>query len=159
MQERDHAKYLIMIQLKDILKGKVVILCIGNKDRGDDGAGPDLANAIKEKSPYEVIDAGITPENYTGVIARLNPDTIIIVDTVQFEANPGDTRLFRGDDLRSGKISTHDVSPKLLIEYLKSSTNASIYVLGIRPKSNKFGEGMSKEVREAVKGLTERFLH
>ena len=28
-----------MLDLKDILKGKVVIVCLGNIERGDDGVG------------------------------------------------------------------------------------------------------------------------
>ena len=142
-----------MIYLKNILKGKVVLLCLGNIDRGDDGVGPHIASAIKGKTLYEVIDAGIVPENYTGVVKKLNPDTIIIIDAIQFEGEPGEIRLFKGEDLRTGKISTHDVSPKLLIEYLAFSTNAKIYILGIKPASNKLGESLSKAVKKAVKKI------
>ena len=108
-----------MVNLKDILKEKSVLLCLGNRDRGDDGVGPRLASEIKDKVNFKVIDAGVAPENYTGVIKRLDPDTIVIVDAVYFDGKPGDIRLFSGDDLRVGKISTHDMSPKLLIQYLK----------------------------------------
>ena len=167
-----------MIDLKTILKGNIVILCLGNIERGDDGVGPYISNAIKGKTspswgrlnvPYlggrgkgeggklEVIDAGVTPENWTGVIKRLRPDTILIIDAVHFEGVPGEIKLWTGEDIRSGKISTHDVSPKLLIEYLKTSTNANIHLLGIKPKSNKFGEGLSKEVIEAV-GRVEKLI-
>ena len=142
-----------MVNLKDILKEKSVLVCLGNRDRGDDGVGPRLASEIKDKVNYEVIDAGVAPENYTGVIKRLDPDTIVIVDAIHFDGKPGDIRLFSGDDLRVGKISTHDMSPKLLIQYLKSSTNAKIYVLGIRPGSNKFGQELSPEVRAALDKL------
>jgi len=152
VQKRNHAR-----DLKSILNGKVVILCLGNPDRGDDGAGPYFASLLKGKTSYEVIDAGVTPENYTGVVQRLKPDTIIIVDAVRFEGEPGDVGIFSGEDLRSGKVSTHDVSPKLLIEYLKSSTNAEIYVLGIKPVSNKLGDSLSQEVKQAVEGLTSHF--
>jgi len=148
-----------MVNLKDILKEKSVLVCLGNRDRGDDGVGPRLASEIKDKVNYEVIDAGVAPENYTGVIKRLSPDTIVIVDAIYFDGKPGDIRLFSGDDLRVGKISTHDMSPKLLIQYLKSSTNAKIYVLGIRPGSNKFGQELSPEVRAALDKLKHALQH
>ena len=143
-----------MIDLKLILKGKVVMLCIGNIERGDDGAGPVLAGIIKDKAPFEVIDVGTAPENWTGVVKRSHPDTIIIVDAVNFDGEPGDVKIFSGNDLRSGKISTHDVSPKLLIQYLKESTKARIYVLAIRPVSNRLGEGLSLPVESTIKGLS-----
>jgi len=145
-----------MINLKDKLKGKICILCIGNIERGDDGLGPCLAKMLKGKVPYEVIDAGVAPENHTGVIARLKPDTIVIVDAVYFEGEPGDIKIFSGEDLGSGKISTHDVSPKLLIEYLKESTGAAIYVLGIKPQSNKFGQGLSPSVEKTLECLVKQ---
>jgi hydrogenase 3 maturation protease len=147
-----------MIDVRGILKGKAVIFCLGNPDRGDDGAGHAIAGAIKGKAAYEVIDAGVAPENYTGVIKRLNPDTILIIDAVHFDGLPGEIRLFSGDDLRSGKVSTHDVSPKLLIEYLRESTKAGIYVLGIKPKSNKLGEVLSEEAGNSVNLIVSALL-
>ncbi len=160
MQTRSHSRDIkSMINIKSLLTERTVVLCIGNIDRGDDGVGPYLALAIKGKVPCEVIDAGVAPENYTGVITKLKPEVIIIIDAIQFDGEAGEARLFSGEDLRVGKVSTHDVSPKLLIEYLKSSTNADIYLLGVKPKSNKLGEGLSDEVAKAVEGLTLQFLH
>ncbi|OIO33452.1 MAG: hypothetical protein AUJ70_03275 [Candidatus Omnitrophica bacterium CG1_02_40_15] len=147
-----------MINLKDILKGKVIMLCIGNIECGDDGLGPYLAKMIKDKVPYEVIDAGAAPENWTGVVTRLKPDTIIIVDAICFEGETGDIRIFSGEDLRSGKISTHDVSPKLLIEYLKETALADIYILGIKPESNKFGQGLSACVQKSLDKLVKALI-
>ena len=147
-----------MISLKNILKGKVVMLCIGNIECGDDGAGPYFAKMIKDKVPYEIIDAGVAPENWTGVAVRLKPDTIIIVDAICFEGEPGDVRIFSGEDLRSGKISTHDVSPKLLIEYLKKSTNADIHILGIKQESNKLGDGISPCVKSSLDNLVRMIM-
>jgi len=146
------------MDLKNILKGKVVILCLGNIDRADDGLGPYIARAIKGKLRHEVIDAGMTPENYTGVIRRLEPDTIILIDTIYFGGEKGEIRFFSGEDLHSGKISTHDVSPKLLVEYLRSSTKANVYILGVNPGSDRLGGGLSREVRDAAQRIATAFL-
>ena len=135
------------------------MLCIGNIECGDDGAGPYFSKMIKDKVPYEVIDAGATPENWTGVVARLKPDTIIIVDAICFEGEPGDVRIFSGEDLRSGKISTHDVSPKLLIEYLKQATGANIYILGIKPGSGGAGQGLSLPVKSSLNNLAQALIN
>jgi len=143
-----------MLTITDILKGKVIILCIGNTERGDDGAGPHLAGMIRGKVKYDVIDAGVSPENWTGVITRLKPDTIIIVDAVFFDGEPGDVRVFSGEELRQGKISTHDMSPGLLIEYLKGSTNAGIYMIGIKSQANKFGASLSPCVKSSLNAIS-----
>jgi len=108
---------------------------------------------IKDKTPFEVIDAGTAPENWTGVVARLKPDTVIMVDAVCFEGKPGDVRIFSGEELGAGKISTHDVSLKLLIEYLKTSTEADIYILGIKPLSNELGKDISLPVKTSLDNL------
>ena len=142
-----------MIDPEKIFKGKVVILCVGNVDKGDDGAGPYLASEIHGKCPYEVINGGIAPENYTGVLKKMDPDTVIIADAVDFGGKTGEIRIFSGGDLRSGSVSTHDVSLKLLIEYLKASMDADIYVLGIMPGANRSGKNLSDEVKNAVKTL------
>ncbi|MCX5687983.1 MAG: hydrogenase 3 maturation endopeptidase HyCI [Candidatus Omnitrophica bacterium] len=145
--------------LKSILKGKVVMLCIGNIERGDDGLGPHLAMMIKDKVSFEVRDAGATPENWTGVVTRLKPDTIIMVDAICFEGKPGDVRIFAGEELGSGKISTHDVSLKLLIEYLKEATKANIYMLGIKPVSNEFGRGISLPIKTSLDKLAKILIN
>jgi len=149
----------MLMRLKDILKGKVVMLCIGNIERGDDGLGPRLAMMIKDKTSFEVIDAGTVPENWTGVVTRLKPDTIIMVDAICFEGSPGDMRIFSGEELGSGKISTHDVSLKLLIEYLKVSTRADIYMLGIKPVSNEFGKDMSLPVKTSLDKVVKMLIN
>ncbi len=144
-----------MKNLKNLLKGKVVILCVGSRDRGDDGAGPFLADILKGRTSHEVIDAGIAPENYTAVISRANPDTILIVDAVCFQAEPGEAKIFSNENLREGKISTHDSSPKLLIDYLKNSTKADIYIIGIKPKSNRMGTPLTEEVKQTIKKIAD----
>ena len=148
-----------MINLKDILKGKVVMLCIGNIERGDDGLGTRFAMMIKDKAPFEVIDAGTAPENWTGVVTRLKPDTIIMVDAICFEGKPGDIRIFSGEEIGSGKISTHDVSLKLLIEYLKASIKADIYILGIKPVSNELGKDLSLPVKASLNKIAKIFIN
>ena len=147
-----------MINLKNILKGNVVIVCVGNIDRGDDGFGPRLAAILKEKKIHNVIDAGMAPENYTGVVKKLKPDTIIIVDAVYFEGKPGEIRLFSGEDIRFNDISTHGMSLKFFIEYMKNYTKAGMYLLGAKPVSNKLGDGLSREVAGSLEAVKSLFL-
>lgn len=51
----------ILDYLKSHLKGKVVILGIGNTLRSDDGVGSILASCIKDKVSYTVYDIGVSP--------------------------------------------------------------------------------------------------
>ena len=61
-------------ELQARLTGKVVVLCVGSRMRGDDMFGPLVAKRIAGKVAAEVIDAENVPENYLGKIAKLAPD-------------------------------------------------------------------------------------
>lgn len=139
--------------LKRRLKGKVVILCLGNPERGDDGAGCRVAERLSGSKDWTVIDGGMAPENFLEPIIKLKPDILVIVDTVRFEGAPGEIKVFKASDLLSGKVSTHDMSPKLFIEYLKDSIKLKTYIVGVQPKINSFGSKMSKEVMGAIERI------
>jgi hydrogenase maturation protease len=92
-----------LISLKAFLHpsfpGPVVTLGIGNRLRGDDGAGPELATRLKEKwerfKTYNqiggrrfFIDAGESPEDWFVRILDLQPEVIIVIDAVALQVNP-----------------------------------------------------------------------
>ncbi|MFH1362969.1 MAG: hypothetical protein ABIH45_01995, partial [Candidatus Omnitrophota bacterium] len=59
----------------NILKGKVVIVGIGNIYRSDDSFGPQLIERLQGGINAVCIDAGTTPETYTGKMIKEGPDT------------------------------------------------------------------------------------
>ena len=138
-----------------IFKGKTVIVGIGNTLRGDDGFGPALIKRLEGKVKATCIDAGSAPENYTGKIAREKPDTILIVDALDLGLAPGKHEILKKTEIVNMGLSTHDISPHMLIEYLESQTAADIYILGVQPKNLSFGEGMSPEVKETLEVMTQ----
>ncbi len=144
---------------KSHLKGKVVILGIGNSLRSDDAAGSFLAGRIKGKVPYIVYDAGSSPENYLGKIIRDLPDTVVIIDAVDFGGKPGEFNLIEGRDLKTANLfSTHNASISLTINYLQSNLKVDIIILTIQPKSIAFGDNLSLEIQQALDKLEEWFL-
>ncbi|HIE44006.1 MAG TPA: hydrogenase maturation peptidase HycI [Candidatus Omnitrophica bacterium] len=151
--------------LKDILKGKVVIVGIGNVLRGDDGFGPALIERLTpvlcggaEKDAV-CINAGSAPENYTGKIAKLNPDTVLIVDAVHMGVKPGEYKVLKKSDIVKGGFTTHDISPRMFIEYLEKETSADIYMLGVQPKSLSFGEKLSGNVKKTLQEVSDLIIN
>ena len=67
-----------------VLRGKTVIVGMGNPLRGDDGFGPALIERLRGKVSATCIDAGIAPENYVGRIVKETPDTILLVDVASW---------------------------------------------------------------------------
>ena len=150
MQDLDH--------LLEHLKGKVVICGIGSTLRSDDGIGSLLASRIHGKVPYIVYDAGSSPENYLGKIIKDKPDTVILVDAVDFGGLPGEFRVVEPEDIQTVNFfSTHNASISLAINYLKADLQADIIVLIIQPKRINFGDTMSEEVSKTLDMLEEWF--
>lgn len=136
--------------LEKILKGKTVIVGVGNIMRRDDGFGPRLINRIKDKINALCIDAGTAPENYLGSIAKEKPDTILLVDTMHMEKKPGEYDIFSKTDIARGGFTTHNISPTMLMEYLEKETDADIYLLGVQPQNIFFGEELSGRVKRTL---------
>ncbi|MFH1457941.1 MAG: hydrogenase maturation protease [Candidatus Omnitrophota bacterium] len=144
--------------LKLHLKGKVVIIGIGNTLHNDDGIGSLLAGRIKDKVPYIVYDAGPNPENYLGKIIKDKPDNVVIIDAVDFGGKPGEFREIEGEHLETVNLfSTHNASLSLTINYLKNNLKIDIIILIIQPKSIAFGENLSPEIQEALGKLESWF--
>lgn len=145
-------------------KPLVVILCIGNEERGDDGLGPYVAKKIKRLNKsgiVKVIDSGTTPENYTGVIRKLKPTHVIIVDAVDFGSSPGDIILSFEPRFDGISISAHKPSLTMLAKYIEKSIGSKVVLLGVQPKILELGSEMSQEVLIAsdivVKALKSTF--
>lgn len=134
-------------------KEKIVILGIGNRLKGDDGAGSIIAEKLREKIKNKnilVIDAEKSPENYLGVIKKFHPSLILIIDAVDFGSFPGDFRIFKIEEIKDTTISTHNFSLSFLKKLIG---NTEIYILGIQPEKIKIGEEISKYVSNSIEKI------
>lgn len=149
----------IIKEIKKRLKGKVVIVCIGNELKGDDGAGPALAKFLEGDVKADVINCEEVPEIYTDKIKELKPDTIIIVDAVDVKEKAGSVVLIDKNKLEGERIyTTHNIPLKVFVDYLSSETKANVFIIGIQPLSLELGKGLSKEVRKTLKYLKDIFI-
>jgi len=137
--------------------GKIIFLCIGNEMRGDDSAGPLIAQKLEEilgKNPnILIINAGTVPENYTGVIRQEKPSLIILVDAVEMNSDPGTLRLVKSDEIANYSISTHAMPLSFMIKYLKSFSKAEIILIGIQPKNLEMSDHISSELQIGIDKL------
>ena len=141
---------------KDILKGRVVIVGVGNLLKGDDGLGPALVQRLRDRVSAVCIDAGTAPENFTGAIKKEAPDTVLIVDAADLGKAPGQYQLLEKEDIARIGFTTHDISPAMLMGYLQSETKSRIYMLGIQPEKIDFEERLSQPVRKAIEETTKQ---
>ena len=133
-----------------ILQGKTVVVGIGNALRGDDGFGPALIERLQGKVGFVCIDAGSAPENFVGRIVKEQPDTILLADVVHLDLEPGKYRILEPADILKCGLTTHDMSSRMLIEFLQHQTRAKICMLGVQPQHVSLGEPMSACVRKTL---------
>jgi len=133
-------------RIRDLLKGRIVYMGMGNILRGDDGIGPKLVEVLRKKGAG-VVDAGTVPESYIGPVKRLEPDTIVMIDAVHLDREPGSVELLERDEiLENSGFSTHSLSPVLVMERLESETGAAVFMLAIQPGTLKLGDPLSPAV-------------
>ena len=124
------------------------ILGIGNTLRGDDGVGIVIAQKMRDRDfppdvkVYEVGSGGLK------VLHRLEElEKVILVDSVRFDASPGDHRFFSPEEVKSmkGISGTHGTDFLEIIELSEKVDESpeDILILGIQPKSLSLGDDLS----------------
>ncbi len=142
------------------IKGRTAIVAIGNILRGDDGLGPKLIEMLKSRSvKADLFDCGTAPENYIFPILSTSCDTVILIDAADMRIAPGDARIFAIESIANVSFSTHNPSPRLFTDLLKTGRdNLNIFVVSVQPKTTNLGDALSREVLEGLEILAGAFL-
>jgi hydrogenase 3 maturation protease len=143
-------------EVRNIARGRVVVVGVGNVLKADDAAGPVLAETLRKRFPDRVFDAGEVPENYLGPIRRARPDTILLVDAADFGGAPGDVRVSSGADVAGLPLGTHAAPLSMFMDLAAAETGASVYLVAVQAGSTALGSTMCGEVRAAVGRLASR---
>ncbi len=146
-------------ELKRNLRGKLVILGVGNRHRADDGAGPRLIDLLSERIPPEkrelLIDGGEKPENYLELLKELQPDSLLIVDAAEFNGRGGELRVIGKGEIDEFTLSTHTLPLSLLIQLIEMEVGFTPVLLGIRPEKLDFSDNLSSAVEKALNAIAE----
>ena len=143
------------VRLRERLKGKVLLVGIGNTLRGDDGLGPRIIEALAGKVRAELLDVGEVPESYTGRIISARPDTIVLIDAADFGGAAGDLATLETEDFTGCAVSTHRMSLGVFCRYIKENSHADMFALGIQPAAVGFGETMTIAVTRSAQAVAE----
>lgn len=147
------AGHVMRYSIQDIIRGKTVVVGIGNTLRGDDGLGPRLAERLRARHPACCINAEGGLENHLGAIVQLAPRTIVLADATELGERPGSWRVLPGDSIQGAGLSTHDASIELAVEYLHAATEARIWLLAVQPATTALGAELSAEVMQTLESL------
>ena len=157
----------MLLNLKKILNQKfkdakkIAVLGVGSDLRADDAAGILIAEQLKKEisnSRVKVFLGATAPENLTGEIIRFKPTHLLILDSADISAKPGTIEIIDVDQVRGISFSTHQMPFKVLVDYILNYIKCSIFIIGIQPKSLKFGGSVSKEVLKSVKQVSSAII-
>ncbi len=145
--------------LERVLSGSVCILGVGNRHRRDDGIGSLIAKGLAGRRYAQAIDAGTVPENYLEMVARSRPDTVLVVDAVDFGGDPGEWRVLDPGAIALDGLSSHALSLRMAAEYLSARTQAHVALLAVQPADVGAGTELSDEVSQTMDFLEETLAH
>jgi len=146
---------------------KIGIICIGNPLRMDDGLGIILLQKLvknKDKLPknLEFLDAGTGGMNLLHLLVKF--ETVLIVDVVNINKKPGETRLIDPDEIISKRIpitiSTHESDFLKVLQISKTLDEApkNLYIFGIQPKELSYGGKLSTEIEKKLDTIFENLV-
>jgi len=125
---------------------------------GDDAAGPLVIDAVEGKAGAVCLDGGLAPENLLEKVVRAAPDTLLIVDAVTMDAEPGEVQILDPASAQSGGLSTHGLPLSMLCEYLQARRPMQIHLIAIQPAKVSLGSPVSPPVTQAIDRLATTLL-
>lgn len=135
---------------------KIVFLGVGSPLRADDSVGlfivEQLQSALMIPPDKEVhfFLGESAPENFSGEIRKICPDTLVIIDAANIGTEPGTAVLIDRNEIGGVSFSTHMLPLKILTDYLVTVTGCEVMVVGIQPKLLEFAYPISDEVKTAA---------
>jgi len=141
--------------LRRRLTARVCLVGIGNPDRGDDGFGARLAEAVRTLGYPDVIVAERTPERYMTQLSRGDFQTVLFLDAVEMGAAPGGVVLLEGREIvaRYPQVSTHKLSLGALARLIETEGSTRVFLLGVQPQSVDHASGLSEPVQTTLEVL------
>jgi hydrogenase 3 maturation protease len=154
----------IQDDLREWLVGarKVVVVGIGNPIRSDDFVGVKVVQDLQGKTSRNVylIESETVPESFTQEILDFNATHVLLIDASILGLKPGESDLVDPSQLNhSPAFSTHVLPLRIFCEYIAKAGKAKIGLVLIEPKKTDFGEGLTPEVDDAAKTITNVLLN
>lgn len=143
--------------LQAALKRRTAIFGVGHDLRGDDAVGLVVIRALQdhrmETDRFMLLDAGPSPENFTGRLRDFKPETVLFIDAAEMDAEPGDIRWLSWQDVTGLSASTHTLPLSVLTKYLMAEYNCEVAMLGIQPAGTLIDTPLSPAVKAAAESI------
>jgi hydrogenase 3 maturation protease len=140
-------------RIESITRGhRVAVVGVGQRLRGDDGAGSLIAEALRGRLSAPVFDAGDVPENFIGPLLEAGVDLVLFVDAAAHGGRTGEACLAPLGELAERANTTHTASLALCGRLLEAE-GAECWLLGVEPGSTAFGEELTPAMARGVRRI------
>ena len=137
-------------RLASLLLPPVAAVCIGNDLCGDDGVGVEIAHRLAGEVAWRVYNAQTAPESFLMKIVTSKPGSVVVIDALDFGAEPGAVTVADASRLSGQGPSTHGPAPLAFLKSLAMMHTCRRALIGIQPRQTEVGQGLSAPVAEAV---------
>jgi hydrogenase maturation protease len=146
------------------VSGRVVAIGIGNRLRGDDAAGVEVAERLRARAPagLEVVACDAEPSRL--MEAWRGADSVVVVDTVASGAPAGTLHSFDADDeplpAQSFRSSTHSIGIAETIELARALGRlpSRVRVYGVEGVEFHTGASLTPAVEASVEQIVDTIL-
>jgi hydrogenase 3 maturation protease len=137
--------------------GVKLLFGVGNTMLGDDGIGPWVAERMRDCPGWHAEDCGTAPENFTGLVRKMQPRLLVIVDAADMNLTPGEFRRIPHNSVGQAGFDTHSLPLTHIIEYLRESVPKmpDIILIGIQPGPVAFNDEVSAPVIRGGEAVAE----
>ena len=144
---------------------RTLVIGIGNRLRGDDGAGVAVTERLRERVPRGVEVVACSDEPSRLMDAWEGADSVVLVDTVASGAPPGTLHRFEAGEhavpARTFRSSTHAIGIADTIELARALGRLPqrVRIYGIEAGGFTTGADLTPAVESAVAFLVKDVLH
>ncbi len=146
------------------MSGHTIVIGVGNALRGDDAAGVEVVERLRDRVPPGVVVAACDEEPSRLIEAWAGADAVVLVDTVASGARVGTLHRFDAGETpipaRVLRSSTHAIGLAETIELARAlgKLPPRVVVYGIEGASFAAGAPLTPAVEESVGRLVETIL-
>ncbi len=136
-------------------KARLLVIGVGNRDRGDDAVGPIVCDLLDELRPPEIETLVFEGSVLDLPIHWSATDRVVIVDASQPAGRPGQVTEVDGRVARlavPGPLSTHAIDVGAAVELARSLDRlpAELTIIGIEGAEFEFGAPLTPAVQRAA---------
>lgn len=145
---------------------KVLVIGAGNPLRSDDGIGHMALQRLQRESA--LTGARLEEIGTDGLalidLVRTHEGPIALVDAMDMGIRPGETRVFRPEDVRmrvkSDSLSTHGLGLADVLQLMEAlHLKVDLTLIGMQPESLDYGEKLSQSVSSQFEELLKTIMN